>query len=1203
MSHPTSIPLFALVETIETELCRARLLPPLSLQVVTNTWHQAQQRLRKGLRKHMRRISPVHWAQCRPTHLPEHRVVKVALNPGKDDTLWESPIEVDVDLFSWPIAGSNRQWLCPALDSVVVTSETETTDAFLMLQIKSMMARTHDSWELEQVMETFGDRKFRVCELARWTAREITDAYSDRSKGAKRIKLNALKSVATRIVTWKHSPTYEQQETISQLDELLLCPSPQSVLLVGPAGVGKTATVFEWARTLPGLVFTASGEVSASSSEKATNALLSSQGARDVWATSGSRLVSGMTGMGMWQKRCHQVVREAHEAKIILHVGSLVELVESGKINGQPGVATLLRSAIDQGKLLAIAECTPDQLAVVQREDPILLRCFTKLEINPPNEKSLSIILRKTGQYLTAEKSLTAGPPRRKRSAPSEPIMAVANLHDSAGTLFDASAIDELIRLHQRFSTYSAMPGQPIGLMRSMIEVWPDGKPITDTDITRRFSDDTGLPLFLLDDLIPLDCERIRAELASNVIGQPEPVEHLVRLITMLKARLNRTDRPLASLLLIGPTGVGKTETAKALAKLLYRDQARMIRIDMSEYSQPWSAIRLIGSTSEGDGALTSPIRDQPFSVILLDEFEKCHPSVLDLLLQVLGEGRLTDSMGRIADFRNAVIIMTSNLGVETYQGQSFGFGENENNAYDHFLREVRRHVRPEFLGRLDQIIPYRPLPIEVVRKIADRELVEVSKRRGIRYHKIRWEVAPSARDALAKLGFDPVYGARPLRREIERNIVIPLADCMHKSGTDSRPNLSFVVDEAIDSARLNILARSTAGGRANVVDPTNIENQKWLLDYLRDLRYRANLLIRSETFHAIENNAERISRQIDRMRKNMRGLTSPRRKRTAMTKLQVLRQDFGVANKAIEQIDNVVRCIERLHQTTMVQWHAQELRETRETMMEATRLSNQLKAHLIGMRKDIQQPQGQHSLILLCNPTNVAKPLWQAYERLASLNGWRIVLFGLAAYDPLWDPLSKEFLERQADSRKIVEIPKSREPAFRLLRSAADPLHPKAKEIDVFRIDSWRELDTIGDRFCGIAIQVDQGEIATWLGAEEGVHHFLSASPEGNKRHRARVLLYPGRLFHWEPSTGWNEPPSLPSRDPRRTFYVSENRLVSHLVRHEVLVSSNDPVANWVEMIQHEGDTMLWKSIGYFPVPRNATFCQEMVSSSQGVR
>ena len=138
---------------------------------------------------------------------------------------------------------------------------------------------------------------------------------------------------------------YEQQESISQLDELLLCPSPQSVLLVGPSGVGKTAIVFEWARTLPGLVFSASGEVSASSKESVIDSQLSSQGARDVWATSGSRLVSGMTGMGMWQKRCHQVVREAHEAKIILHVGSLVELLESGKIDGQP-VGLALRSEL-----------------------------------------------------------------------------------------------------------------------------------------------------------------------------------------------------------------------------------------------------------------------------------------------------------------------------------------------------------------------------------------------------------------------------------------------------------------------------------------------------------------------------------------------------------------------------------------------------------------------------------------------------------------------------------------------------------------------------------------------------------------------------------------------------------------------------------------------------------------------------------------
>lgn len=160
----------------------------------------------------------------------------------------------------------------------------------------------------------------------------------------------------------------------------------------------------------------------------------------------------------------------------------------------------------------------------------------------------------------------------------------------------------------------------------------------------------------MVDDAIPLDLSAIKTQLSQQVIGQSEPVELIVNLIATLKARLVRPGRPLASLMFIGPTGVGKTEMAKAIARLLYSDTSRMIRIDMSEYSSPWSAVKLIGKPGEGDGALTSPIREQPFSVVLLDEFEKADANVFDILLQMLGEGRLTDSQGRLADFRNAVV-------------------------------------------------------------------------------------------------------------------------------------------------------------------------------------------------------------------------------------------------------------------------------------------------------------------------------------------------------------------------------------------------------------------------------------------------------------------------------------------------------------------------------------------------------------------
>ena len=872
MSFEKRVPLFALVETLDTELCRAKLLAPLSLEVVANNWIQAKRLLEQGLSKHVRRRAPSLWAKTRPMDVPEQRKIKVTLKPAKNDFVWIEPIEVCVDMFSWSISGTNRQWICPALETVLVTNDNEVSDAFLELQIRNMLARKYDQLVLRDVLSLFGNRQFRVQEFMVLDPESVEQYYVDNKKSPKKNKLVAVRSVATRVATWQHLSVFEQGANIAKLRELMLNSNPQSVLLVGPRGVGKTAIVYQLACSL----------------------------VDRVWATSGARLVSGMCGLGMWQQRCHRVIREAHDAQLILHLGSLVELIESGKINGQPGVASLMRGAIDRGQLLAIAECTPEQLSVVQREDPLLLRCFTQIEISPTDETTTLAILKQIAELLSADQ-----------------------------VTITQDAIQELYRLHQRFSTYSAMPGQPISLLRSMIDECPVGATISKIDVSQRFSKDTGLPTFLLDDSVSLDIEQIRTTLSSNVIGQPEPIEHIVRLITMLKARLNRTDRPLASLLLIGPTGVGKTETAKALARLLYRDHDRMIRIDMSEYSQPWSALRLIGAPNEGDGTLTSPIRDQPFSVVLLDEFEKCHPTVLDLLLQVLGEGRLTDSLGNIADFRNAVIILTSNLGVESFHGRSFGFGSSETAAHEHFLREVRRHVRPELLGRIDQIIPYRALPLEVVRQITDRELAEVSKRSGIRYHPLQWDVEPDARDLIAQMGYDPRYGARPLRREIERQIVIPLADCLNTHPNQSNPKVTFRVlghNRLSGDSHPTVVANVVNIPQAGKLSESNKQRDMVFVDLVRDLRCRADLLIQSPPYHALENNVERIDRQISQLQKRMRQLTSNRRQKQALYQIKTLQQQHGTLRKKVEGIKELASQTYQLHQQSMIDWYAQEL-------------------------------------------------------------------------------------------------------------------------------------------------------------------------------------------------------------------------------------------------------------------------------------
>jgi ATP-dependent Clp protease ATP-binding subunit ClpC len=1103
MANTDSIPIFALVETFSTDLVTATLLPPLSLKVTTHSWPSAKRSLAGSLKKEIRKTKPVAWARPRPINTPEHLIVPFSIDPPRGDAAWSESISCDVDLFWWPLWDKHQQWWCPSLDSVFVAQTSEVDDDFLRTQIENMRTRKSDEWSLAMVLKTFVQRSFRIREVARLTNVEIADVYGNKSKSVKKSNIKTLKSVATRMNDWKQDAIFELDGWVSDLDDVLLSPKPRSLLLVGPTGVGKTAVALQWSRT---------------------------HQERSVWATSGARLVSGATGFGMWQKRCQQMIRETKESKSILHLGSLVELVESGKINGQPGVASMLRGAIERNQLVAIAECTPEQLSIVEREDPVLLRSFCRLDVTPPDSARLQRILFRVGEQLGSS--------------------------ERVGSLFHRSAINELIRLHERFSTYAAMPGQPISMMRSMAESWQHDRSIIESDVVFRFAHDTGLPLFLLDDKIGLDIESVRNELAGQVIGQAEPVERLVELITMLKARLNRRDRPLASLLLIGPTGVGKTETAKALARLLYRDESRMIRIDMSEYAQPWSAIRMIGVGCEGNGTLTSPIRDQPFSVVLLDEFEKCHPSVLDLLLQVLGEGRLTDSAGRLSDFRNAVIILTSNLGVDTYQGRSFGFGNSPSEVHEHFTREVRRYVRPELLGRLDKLIPYGPLSIEVLRCIADRELAKIAKRPGIRHRSIPISITDQTREKVVSEGVDPVYGARPLRREIERQIVIPLADELASGKNVTRPK-----------------------------QDSSLSSDQPGFDSIRDLRYRAALLLRSEPYQANDNKIERMQRMIERLERDLTRSKSVRPNSHGQTQLENLRIEFRAATKVKGEVDAVVAEIEKLQRDVFDRWMRDNESPRSEQLQSSTRLNRQLRERLVEMQSVPTRRNSDVCLLILCNPIEVVVPLWKAYRKLTELNEWKPQLYRLSRYDPFLDSVSREYQERKAAARGGITIPKEREAAFHLLKRSENPLEKK-KLIDVFHVDSWDDLLRATKPTQGIVLQFSTWEALNWLGEEEGVHHFVAKTEKGSGRRRARVAIHLGRLTDWNPPENWAEEPSLPTRDPRRTYHDSTRILHSHLINRDVVIDADNLEEGLFDMILKEGDNQLWSSIGYVPIP-----------------
>jgi DNA polymerase III delta prime subunit len=303
---------------------------------------------------------------------------------------------------------------------------------------------------------------------------------------------------------------------------------------------------------------------------------------------------------------------------------------------------------------------------------------------------------------------------------------------------------------------------------------YPPRPEVKRDDVLADFAARSGLSLAFLDPKERLDRDDVRDKLQEQVIGQAEAVEALADVVSIAKARLNDPDRPLAAFLFLGPTGVGKTECAKAIARTLFGDTDRLLRFDLNEFNQAGAAARLVGTFSQPEGLLTSAIRRQPFAVVLLDEVEKADPEVFDLQLQLLGEGRLTDSLGRTADFTSAIIIMTSNLGVRDAEG-NLGFVPEVDRSFA-YTRAAEKFFRPEFFNRLDRVIPFRKLSRDEMGRIARRLVGEVLAREGFSQRKCVLNVAPDALDRVIQAGYDPALGARAMKRAVERELTQPAA-------------------------------------------------------------------------------------------------------------------------------------------------------------------------------------------------------------------------------------------------------------------------------------------------------------------------------------------------------------------------------------------------------------------------------------------
>jgi len=579
----------------------------------------------------------------------------------------------------------------------------------------------------------------------------------------------------------KLDPVIGRDEEIRRTMQVLSRRSKNNPLLIGEPGVGKTAIAEGLANRI------VSGDVPESIRGKRLLSL-------DMGA-----LIAGAKYRGEFEERLKAVLKEIESASgdIILFIDEIHTLVGAGKGDGAMDAANLLKPALARGELHCIGATTLDEYRKHLEKDAALARRFLTVFVTEPSTEDTVSILRGLKEKY--------------------------EVHH--GIRISDAAIVAAAQLSNRYITDRFLPDKAIDLMdeaSSRLRMQVDSKPEALDEIDRRIvqlkievealkkeSDDemaaldaasdkadtlaletvtaesiaaivsrwTGVPVEKM-----LEGERdkllnMEAALSARVVGQEKAVASVSDAVRRARAGLKDPARPIGSFLFLGPTGVGKTELTKALAAFMFDDDTAITRMDMSEYMEKHSVARLIGAPpgyvgyDEG-GALTEAIRRRPYQVILFDEVEKAHPDVFNVLLQVLDDGRLTDGQGRTVDFRNTLIIMTSNIGAQHLL--NLGDGENVNAARIGVMAEVNAHFRPEFLNRLDEILLFERLKPEHMGAIVD---IQMARLQGwLKDRQIMLKLTPEARKLLGEQGYDPSYGARPLKRVIQKNVQDALA-------------------------------------------------------------------------------------------------------------------------------------------------------------------------------------------------------------------------------------------------------------------------------------------------------------------------------------------------------------------------------------------------------------------------------------------
>jgi len=549
----------------------------------------------------------------------------------------------------------------------------------------------------------------------------------------------------------KIEPVIGRSNEILQLVRTLTRKTKNNPMLIGEAGIGKTAIVEGLALRI------AQGKLTESLWDKR------------IIELSLASIVAGTKYRGEFEERVMGIVNECKKhPEVIVFLDEIHTLVAAGAAEGGMDASNILKPALARGEIRCIGATTITEYRKHIEKDPALERRFQPLMVSEPSvEDALEILKQLKERYEKHHQVKIA----------ESAIMAAVRL--SAKFISDRRLPDKALDTLDEACTRAKVPILSM-YGEKEAQVGKAGE-VTAEDVAEVISRWTGIPVY---QLAMEERERLlrMAEIVKKrVIGQDEAVERIAEVVRIGRAGLKDPRRPTGVFLFLGPTGVGKTELARATAEFLFGSENEMIRFDMSEFMEKHSVSKLVGAPPgyvgyEEEGQLTGRLRRKPYSVVLLDEIEKAHPEVFDLFLQVFDEGRLTDSKGRTIDAKNAIFIMTSNIGTELYHKETIGFKTQAGKQVkDDILAELKRTFRPEFLNRLDEVILFRPLEPKDLSRIAHNLLTNVRKR--LEEKGIIFGVEKEALELVCQEGYDPMNGARPLTRTVERLIIKPLSE------------------------------------------------------------------------------------------------------------------------------------------------------------------------------------------------------------------------------------------------------------------------------------------------------------------------------------------------------------------------------------------------------------------------------------------